>query len=130
MQFVTPATPDSIPSFCSLLEKYKAHVKRKNIKRNWVKAVITQKTWAKAYYRARASEAQNHRCCYCGVVMITEPDRKTTVTLEHVKCRSHGGTDHPANYAAACRKCNGSRRDTPLEDFLNKIGLTCEPVLL
>jgi 5-methylcytosine-specific restriction endonuclease McrA len=130
MDFFTPAMPDSIPSFCSLLEHYELTAPSHRRKRTWVKAVLTQKTWVKAYYRARASEAQNHRCCYCGTDMITEPERKNSLTLEHIVTRSHGGREHPDNYAAACRRCNTSRGNTQLEAYLKKIGLTVEPSLL
>lgn len=130
MDFSTPAMPDRIPSFCSLLEHYKTEHPYIPIKRTWVKAVIVQKTWTKAYYRARASEAQNHRCCYCGTAMINEPERNNSLTLEHIITRSRGGRNHPENYAAACRKCNSSRGNTRVEAYLKKIGLTAEPNLL
>ena len=84
MQFFTPYTPDSIPSFCSLLEHYRATIKEKKNNKGWAKAAIAQKTWAKAYYRTRASEAQNHRCCYCGVEMQTKPECKNSITLERI----------------------------------------------
>ena len=130
MQFFTPYTPDSIPSFCSLLEHYKATVSKAKSKKGWLKAAIAHKTWTKAYYRTRASEAQNHRCCYCGVAMLNQPERKTSITLEHVVPRSMGGMEHPYNYAAACRRCNTSRGNTSLDDFLKQIGLTAEPIML
>lgn len=130
MQFVTPYTPDSIPSFCSLLEHYRATVVSKKNLKGWAKACIAQKTWKKAYYRARASEAQNHRCCYCGIVMHVFAERKNSITLEHVTPRSLGGLEHPDNYVAACRKCNTSRGNKPVDIFLKEIGLTLEPNLL
>lgn len=130
MDFYTPDMPDSIPSFCALLEHYTTKHPYKPIKSNWFKAGIVQKTWTKAYYRARASEAQNHRCCYCGTAMINERERNNSLTLEHIVPRSQGGRDRPDNYAAACNKCNRLRGNTQLNAFLRKIGLTSELVLL
>lgn len=131
MNFTTPYMVDSVPSFCSLLEDHYSRPHKRNRPAHvWKLLPVVQSVWIKAYYRARASEAQNHRCCYCGVVMCDVPNKKNSITLEHVKPRSLGGLNHPANYAAACGRCNNNRGNTPLEIFLKDIGLTAEPILL
>lgn len=60
--------------------------------------------------RERLSEAQNHRCCYCGVRMdgnaATSP---IAPTLEHVQARAHGGRNRLSNLVVACSGCNCSR---------------------
>jgi len=33
------------------------------------------------------------------------------MTLDHVKTRATGGTNHESNLITACLKCNASRRD-------------------
>lgn len=53
--------------------------------------------------RERLSEAQNHRCCYCGMIM-------NPPTLEHYQARCHGGQDVWENLVAACFGCNSSRK--------------------
>jgi len=59
------------------------------------------------------SEAQNHRCAYCGNTMVLrigkeEPEFYHT-TYEHVKARSKGGDDTLENLVAACSLCNNIR---------------------
>jgi hypothetical protein len=50
------------------------------------------------------SEAQNWRCCYCGV-RTNEPE-SSIPTIEHIIPKNLGGLDHPDNMAMACRECN------------------------
>jgi 5-methylcytosine-specific restriction endonuclease McrA len=58
----------------------------------------------------RLSEAQNWRCCYCGVrVVIGEPLDPRLATLEHIVPKCFGGNDHPDNLAMACACCNNNR---------------------
>lgn len=61
---------------------------------------------------ARLSEAQGHRCPYCGGMM--DPDkahaeRPNAATLDHVVPRASGGPDWQFNLVAACRTCNNRR---------------------
>ena len=62
--------------------------------------------------RAILAEAQNHRCCYCGVAM-TDPDRDSTdprrCTIEHLVPVSRGGNNRWENLVAACSGCNCTR---------------------
>lgn len=64
---------------------------------------------AAAALRARLSEAQNHRCCYCGRVMHEDPSREDGVSLEHLQARADGGLTTYENCVAACRACNRTR---------------------
>jgi hypothetical protein len=52
-------------------------------------------------------EAQNWRCCYCGV-RTNELDT-SPATIEHVIPKSKGGLDHPENMVMACKVCNVAR---------------------
>ena len=122
---------DSIPGFCAMLEYSWSIPEHHRAPYHWKHASIIRSAWARSYYRARASEAQNHRCCYCGVLMCDpNPVDNQSLTLEHVVPRGNGGMEHPDNYVAACRRCNTKRSSTPLEDFLKQIGLTAESILL
>ena len=56
--------------------------------------------------KARLAEAQNWRCCYCGVRMMgtgVEPDAPT---FEHVIPYEAGGTNDLDNIVIACWRCN------------------------
>lgn len=53
------------------------------------------------------SEAQNWRCCYCGI--RTTRHGSTGATIEHVTAKCIGGADHPDNLAMACYDCNSAR---------------------
>lgn len=66
--------------------------------------------------RHRLAEAQNWRCCYCGVPMVCEPNADAQATIEHVVPRSLGGPDHPDNYVIACKRCNQARGNA-IEDI-------------
>lgn len=48
------------------------------------------------------SEAQNHRCCWCGA-------RPDYLTFDHVLPINKGGSDHPDNLVMACEPCNRER---------------------
>lgn len=62
------------------------------------------------HVRDRLAEAQNWRCCYCGVRMMgVTNDDPTFATFEHVVPRSRGGTNLMANLVVACRQCNHER---------------------
>ncbi len=74
------------------------------------------------YWRTQLSEAQNHRCCWCGKHMVFIPNRKDSATIEHVIPRSMGGADHPDNYAVACGGCNTARGNMPAEEFMMRRG--------
>lgn len=73
------------------------------------------------YWRSRLSEAQNHKCCFCGCVMTEERNKRNSSTIEHVIPKSKGGPDHPDNFAASCDDCNNKRGDLPVDEFLEKI---------
>ena len=63
------------------------------------------------WLRDRLSEAQNHRCCWCGKRMDETGPRDDRPTFEHVTPLSRGGEDTPANLAIACLRCNHDRGD-------------------
>jgi 5-methylcytosine-specific restriction endonuclease McrA len=68
--------------------------------------------------KERLSEAQNHRCCYCGIrtlEQIVRGQRDRQATFEHIIPVWLGGSDHPDNLAIACSACNQeqSARCTP-----------------
>jgi 5-methylcytosine-specific restriction endonuclease McrA len=68
--------------------------------------------------RTRLAEAQNWRCCYCGIRMeenrLGGPDR---ATLEHVIRKADGGCYEERNLVVACFRCNQAKghEDNELE---------------
>lgn len=78
---------------------------------------VIKKIALRVYVRTRLAEAQNWRCCWCGVHCVPEPGRGNSVTLEHVTPRSKGGTDEKENLAMACRNCNSRRGDEEADVF-------------
>jgi 5-methylcytosine-specific restriction endonuclease McrA len=48
-------------------------------------------------------------CQYCGRNLRDADPRE--LTLDHLKCREHGGSNDPKNLILACLKCNSSRSD-------------------
>lgn len=55
------------------------------------------------------------RCLYC-LADLHDADA-TDITLDHVVCRVDGGNNEATNLITACRHCNCSRQDTPLNRF-------------
>ena len=73
------------------------------------------KASSRANKLAALSEAQNHRCCYCGAEMTLQVrNAPNSATFEHVSPLSK--TSWPAgaweNLVAACYRCNNMRGDT------------------
>ncbi len=69
--------------------------------------------------RDRLAEAQNHRCCYCGVRFGLGDDAPT---LEHVHPRSHGGSNALSNLVVACCRCNTMRGTEGAYRFFERRG--------
>lgn len=63
-------------------------------------------------------ERQDRRCCYCQRhVYLDFEHGNQTATLEHLKRRADGGTDHRDNYAVACARCNSQRGEMSWVEF-------------
>jgi hypothetical protein len=64
-----------------------------------------------AYYPElfRLCEAQNWRCCYCGITLATGRPGNDTATMEHVVPKVAGGSNDWSNLVAACKLCNNAR---------------------
>lgn len=54
-------------------------------------------------------------CAYCGTDLRTAAPED--VTLDHLRCRVHGGNNEAGNLVTACRACNSSRGDRPWRIF-------------
>ncbi len=93
-------------------EEYNAKFRNKHMVK------IAYECAMRIYWRTQLSEAQNHRCCWCGKRTVFVPNRKDSATIEHVTPRSQGGADHPDNYAVACGGCNTARGNMPAEEFM------------
>ena len=50
-------------------------------------------------------------CVYCGVTNVP-------LNLDHVRPRSHGGSDRVSNLVLACVPCNQAKSDTSVEEFV------------
>lgn len=53
-------------------------------------------------------------CCYCGSGI----EEGTKLTLDHLKPHSLGGSNAPENLITACHKCNSSRGNRSVDDFV------------
>lgn len=74
-----------------------------------------------AYHRSRLSEAQNHKCCWCGCLMTDKRNKGNSSTIDHYVPASAGGPDHPDNYVIACDNDNQLRGHIPALIFYNMI---------
>ena len=93
--------------------------------------------------RVKLYDLQAGKCCYCEAQMYRSRSnkRKTArkhglslkgfdrrlATLEHLKRRCEGGSNHPDNLALACQECNSTRGARSWLEFKTiKMGETLE----
>lgn len=77
------------------------------------------------YLKTLLSERQNHKCCYCGLVVTDVPNSRRQSTTEHVIPQSRGGKWDLWNCVIACSKCNRRRGNNELEEEkMVMLGLT------
>jgi 5-methylcytosine-specific restriction endonuclease McrA len=116
MEFNVPSLLYEPPSLDTFKKKYGSMMSK-----------IVYKRFQLVYWRTLLSEAQNHKCCWCGDRMVLERDKSKSATIEHVKCRAHGGEDHPDNFAIACSSCNNKRGTLSVDEFMECIRLGINP---
>jgi len=54
-------------------------------------------------------------CIYC--LRDLHGAEPSDITLDHIECQSDGGGNDETNLVTACRSCNCSRQDKPLNRF-------------
>lgn len=88
---------------------------------NPMQAKLAYITAKKVYKRTRLAEAQSWRCCWCGCATVPEPNKRNSVTVEHILPRSMGGSNDMDNLAAACARCNQKRGTKDIAEFLDSL---------
>jgi hypothetical protein len=63
----------------------------------------------------RLAERDGSHCVWCSTPLT---HRSLHATLDHVRCRSHGGADAIDNLVLACAPCNHRRANAPAVDWL------------
>lgn len=63
---------------------------------------------AKKQWRQAIKQAWNNCCAYCG----KPPIHDSSLTIDHIKPKSKGGSDFTNNVTPACLKCNHSKGST------------------
>jgi len=83
---------------------------------------VRRKKTGLSVLRIALSEAQNWRCCYCGILCDIYPEpRRNSATIEHVIELSRGGPDNWDNAVMACSACNNERGNSyTAESFFRK----------
>jgi hypothetical protein len=70
-------------------------------------------------------------CCYCGATV----EDGATLTLDHLKPYSKGGSNHETNLVTCCHKCNSFRGNRSYTSFAHTVaayinhGLTGEAII-
>ncbi|WP_312862828.1 HNH endonuclease [Rhizobium tropici] len=72
------------------------------------------KTALKRRYLLTLFAKQDGKCCYCDRHVILsyrwrDQQRPDAATIEHLRRRADGGSNHPDNLAMACKECNDGR---------------------
>jgi hypothetical protein len=65
----------------------------------------------------RLGERDGEHCVWCGTSLTY---RSLHATLDHVRCRSHGGADGLDNLVLACASCNHARANAPASAWLER----------
>jgi hypothetical protein len=107
----------TVPALPSVINETPTRAMLKNIEGIQYMS-IALKVARNIHMRCRLAEAQNWKCCWCGIECIPEPNRKNSATIEHVTPRSLGGADEWENFAMACASCNHRRGTASVEDML------------
>jgi 5-methylcytosine-specific restriction endonuclease McrA len=71
--------------------------------------------WIRADKRLAIYLRDRFTCIYC--LRDLHDAAPTDITLDHLTCQSDGGSNHESNLITACRSCNCSRQDKPLNRF-------------
>ena len=88
-------------------EKIRAIVQRRDAKKNNAVATLTTEQWLETL------ESFNNRCVYCG-------EKLDNPQQEHVVPSSLGGGYTKDNILPACKSCNSSKHNHPLEEWYQK----------
>ena len=65
----------------------------------------------------RLGERDGEHCVWCSTQLTY---RSLHATLDHVRCRSHGGADGLDNLVLACAACNHARANAPASAWLER----------
>jgi hypothetical protein len=71
--------------------------------------------WIRADARLAIYLRDSFKCLYC-LTDLHDADPRD-ITLDHLTPKADGGSNDPTNLVTACRSCNCSRQDTPLNRF-------------
>ena len=71
--------------------------------------------WIRADKRLAIYLRDRFTCIYC--LRDLHDAAPTDITLDHLQCQSDGGSNHESNLITACRSCNCSQQDKPLNRF-------------
>lgn len=88
----------------------KNHRKETHTSRNQYKGVCVRKDLRLAVYLR-----DDFRCIYCQADL--RDAAPFDISLDHLICAADGGSNEPSNMVTACRHCNCSRGDKPLNRF-------------
>jgi 5-methylcytosine-specific restriction endonuclease McrA len=73
--------------------------------------------WIKPKKRLAIYMRDGLACAYCG----DSVENGAKLSLDHVVCHSHGGTNSEKNLVTCCSKCNSSRGNRDIKEFAEKV---------
>lgn len=86
--------------------------------------------WIRKEKRLAIYLRDNMSCIYCRKCA----EDGAELSLDHLKCRSNGGSNEADNLVCCCGACNRTRRDTPLKEWAKivaeMVGESPEAVLI
>lgn len=90
------------------IERRRIQNRERNKRRGW-----NGGSWVSKRVRVAIYLRDGLACVYCGRGV----EDGATLSLDHVVCKSKGGSNEPGNLVTSCTICNSSRCDRPLRTF-------------
>lgn len=84
-----------------------------NTKKQW-----NGSKWIRPEKRLAIYLRDEFRCVYCGRDLHRVGPEE--INLDHIVCRSHGGSNDATNLVTACKTCNCSRGDKKLSQWADE----------
>lgn len=85
-------------------------IKNGNVKRNKIRKSLRLAIYIR----------DGFKCVHCQKDLRTS--KPAELSVDHVVCKSHGGTDTADNLVLACTSCNAKRQDKTLLEFADRNG--------
>lgn len=79
----------------------------------WKGELVSGYSYKKKKIRSRLIKKFGSKCFYCGIELPSE-----YLDIDHIKSKARGGKLEEKNSVLSCKRCNSSKHDKDLNDWL------------